>query len=111
LSPSRDGRSLLIPFAVMEVHYMSNAGFMRRGQLLDGVGAMAAYGHKVSIVHGRGDYVCQPQAAWRLTKALRALGAEVDLEFVSGAGHSDTEPGLADAMVRATDAFREKLRK
>lgn len=26
--------SLLIPFAVMEVHYMRNAGFMKRGQLL-----------------------------------------------------------------------------
>jgi len=88
---------------------MSNAGFMRRGQLLDGVAAMADAGHRVAIVHGRGDYVCQPQAAWRLTKALRALGAEVELEFVSGAGHSDTEPGLADAMVRASDRFRDVL--
>mmetsp|Transcript_43708 Transcript_43708/g.88418 ORF Transcript_43708/g.88418 Transcript_43708/m.88418 type:complete len:387 (+) Transcript_43708:58-1218(+) len=98
--------SILIPFAVMEVHYMLNAGFLRRGQLLDGVATMAAHGHRVAIAHGRADYVCQPQAAWRLTKALREAGAEVDLEFVSGAGHSDTEPGLADAMVRATDKFK-----
>lgn len=102
--------SILIPFAVMEVHYMLNGGFLRRGQLLDQVALMAQQGHKVAIVHGRADYVCQPQAAWRLCKALRAAGCEdVELEFVAGAGHSDSEPGLVDAMVRATDRFKAKL--
>ena len=48
-------------------------------------------------------------AAWRLTEALRAAGCDVDLEFVAGAGHSDSEPGLVDAMVRATDRFRDVL--
>ena len=78
--------SILIPFAVMEVHYMLNSGFMRRGQLLDNAHIMAEHNQKVYIVHGRADYVCRPEAAWRLTKALRAAGAEVDLEFVAGAG-------------------------
>ena len=105
--------SVLIPFAVMEVHYMINAGFMKRGQLLDNVHCMADHKHRVSIVHGRADYVCQPQAAWRLVKALKKAGCSddyVELEFVSGAGHSDSEPGLADAMVRATDRFRDLLK-
>lgn len=102
--------SLLIPFAVMEVHYMLNAGFLRRGQLLDGVDLIKHL--KVAICHGRGDYVCQPQAAWRLAQALRKVGCEyVDLEFVSGAGHSDTEPGLVDAMVRASDKLAFGLKK
>jgi len=102
--------SILIPFAVMEVHYMLNGGFMRRGQLLDNVGVMAAAGHKVAIAHGRADYVCQPQAAWRLSEALRTAGCEdVQLEFVAGAGHSDSEPGLVDAMVRASDRFKAML--
>ena len=93
-----------------QVHYMLNGGFLRRGQLLDQVALMAQQGHKVAIVHGRADYVCQPQAAWRLCKALRAAGCEdVELEFVAGAGHSDSEPGLVDAMVRATDRFKAKL--
>jgi len=100
--------SLLIPFAVMEVHYMINAGFLLRGQLLDNVPKISHM--KVAICHGRGDYVCQPQAAWRLTQALRKNGCEyVDCEFVSGAGHSDTEPGLVDAMVRASDKLAEAL--
>ena len=92
---------------------MINAGFMKRGQLLDNVHCMADHKHRVSIVHGRADYVCQPQAAWRLVKALKKAGCpddDVELEFVSGAGHSDSEPGLADAMVRATDRFRDLLK-
>lgn len=101
--------SILIPFAVMEVHYMLNGGFLRRGQLLDNVGVMAEHGHSVAICHGRADYVCQPQAAWRLAEALRVVGVPVDLEFVAGAGHSDSEPGLVDAMVRASDTFKRAL--
>ena len=102
--------SILIPFAVMEVHYMLNGGVVKRGQLLDNVSVHAAHKHRFAIAHGRGDYVCQPQAAWRLSEALRSAGCEdVELEFVAGAGHSDSEPGLVDAMVRATDKFKALL--
>jgi len=101
--------TLLIPFAVMEVHYMINAGFLKRGQLIDNVAKIKHC--KVSICHGRGDYVCQPQAAWRLAQALRKVGCPyVNLEYVSGAGHSDTEPGLVDAMVRASDQLAIELK-
>jgi len=101
--------SILIPFAVMEVHYMLNGGFLRRGQLLDNAYRMAK--HKVAICHGRGDYVCQPHAAYRLSQVLKKLGCDyVDLEFVSGAGHSDSEPGLVDAMVRASDKLKSVLK-
>ena len=96
----------------MEVHYMRNGGFLRRGQLLEpaGLAQMVAYGHHIAVAHGRADYVCQPLAAWRLARALAAEGLPDDrmsLEIVAGAGHSDSEPGLVDAMVRATDAFRD----
>mmetsp|Transcript_8234 Transcript_8234/g.16490 ORF Transcript_8234/g.16490 Transcript_8234/m.16490 type:complete len:379 (-) Transcript_8234:83-1219(-) len=97
----------LIPFALFEVVYMLNNGFMRRGQILDECHHIVNAGHRVSIVHGRADYVCQPKAAHQLYKALRKAGhTQVALEFVAGAGHSDTEPGLTDAMVRETDRFR-----
>ena len=87
---------------------MINAGFLRRGQLLDNVSKLSHM--KVAICHGRADYVCQPQAAWRLAQALRNVGCKwVDCEFVSGAGHSDTEPGLVDAMVRASDKLAAEL--
>ena len=73
---------------------------------------MVEHGHRVAIAHGRADYVCQPQAAYRLAEALRAAGhpaERLSLEFVAGAGHSDSEPGLVDALIRATDAMREHL--
>lgn len=83
---------------------MINAGFLLRGQLLDNASKLSHM--HVAICHGRGDYVCQPRAAWRLTQALKKAGCEdVECEFVAGAGHSDTEPGLVDAMVRASDKF------
>jgi len=101
--------AVLIPFAMFEVLYMTNGGFLRRGQLLDECSIIAEHGIRVAICHGRADYVCQPQAAWRLSQALRAAGGEVELEFVAGAGHSDSEPGLVDALVRATNKMRGSL--
>jgi proline iminopeptidase len=101
--------SALIPFALFEVVYMINGGFMRRGQLLDGCTVLKDRGIKVRITHGRADYVCQPQAAYRLASTLEGLGIDVTLEFVAGAGHSDSEPGLVDAMVRATDSLAKEL--
>lgn len=98
--------TILVPFALFEAHYMLNNGFMRRGQLLDNVDKMA--GIPVTVVHGRCDFVCLPVSAWRLSNALNPNGErrDVRLEIVSGAGHSDSEPGLIDALVRATDQFR-----
>jgi hypothetical protein len=42
---------------------------------------------------------------WR-RRSVEAAVAEVELEIVAGAGHSDSESGLMDAMVRAIDRFR-----
>ena len=81
---------------------------MTLGELLDECPKiMAAAKHHIKIAHGRNDFVCQPKAAHMLTKALQKAGCEVGCEFVAGAGHSDSEPGLVDAMVRATNPFRD----
>ena len=101
--------SALIPFALFEVVYMINGGFMRRGQLLDGCGVLKDHDIKVRITHGRADYVCQPGAAYQLASTLETLGVDVTLEFVAGAGHSDSEPGLVDAMVRVTDSLGHEM--
>jgi proline iminopeptidase len=96
---------VLVPFAALEVHYMLNGGFMRRGQLLDDVGAIA--NHRIHILHGRNDAVCLPRAAARLRAALHAAGAgnNVTLEYVEAAGHSDGEPPIARALRQAADAL------
>jgi proline iminopeptidase len=62
---------------------MVNAGFMRRGELLDGAHKLKDI--RVHIVHGRCDFVCQPQAAFGLAETLTAAGCDtVNLEFVAG---------------------------
>ncbi len=96
---------VLVPFAALEAHYMLHGGFMRRGQILDEVGAIA--GHRIHIVHGRNDAVCLPRAAARLRAALigAGAGANLTLEFVEAAGHSDGEPPIARALRDATDAL------
>merc|ERR1719258_219013 len=64
--------SQLVPFAVMEVSYMLNAGFMSRGQLIAEVGKLSSL-ERVCISHGRSDFVCQPVSAYRLSEALGKL--------------------------------------
>ena len=98
----------LIPFALFEVVFMLNGGFLQRGQILDNVHKIVEAGISTAIIHGRCDFVCQPKSAHQLWKALKDAGStDVSLEFVAGAGHSDSEPGLTDAIVRATDAVRD----
>lgn len=100
---------VLVPFAALEVHYMLNSGFMRRGQLLDDVGVLKD--HRIHIVHGRNDAVCLPRAAARLRAALVAAGAgdNVTLEYVEAAGHSDSEPPISRALRRAADALADEV--
>jgi proline iminopeptidase len=54
------------------------------------------------IVHGRYDIVCPFMNAWDLHRAW----PEASLNVIADAGHAATEPGIADALVRATDSFR-----
>ena len=102
---------VLVPFAALEVHYMLSGGFMRRGQLLDEVGAIKD--HRIHIVHGRNDAVCLPRAAARLRAALVGAGAEdnVTLEYIEAAGHSDSEPPIAKALRQAADALADETLK
>jgi proline iminopeptidase len=54
------------------------------------------------IVQGRYDVVCPTRSAWDLSRAW----PEADLVMVPDAGHHALEPGIAAALVSATDRFR-----
>lgn len=87
-------------FAAIECHYFAHAGFFGRD---DWILANAANLRAIPgvIIHGRYD-VCTPlQNAWDLHQAW----PEASLQIIPDAGHTGTEPGIADAMVRATDSF------
>lgn len=53
------------------------------------------------IVQGRYDMPCPIESAWELHRAW----PEAELEIIPDAGHAATEPGILDALIRATDRF------
>ena len=90
-----------VSLARVETHYFVNRCFLRQDdQLL--AGAVRLRGIPGVIVQGRYDMVCPPYSAWDLHRAWPASR----LEVVPDAGHAGSEPGIVDALVRATDSFR-----
>ena len=87
-----------IAFARIECHFFANGGFFPQEDWL------IANADKLAnspgwIVQGRFDVVTPMESAWRLRQAWPAARFEV----VWDAGHASTEPGIVDALVRATD--------
>ncbi len=89
-------------FARIECHYfMHNAFFETENFLIENVGRIRHI--PAVIVQGRYDVVCPITSAWELHRAW----PEADLEIISDAGHSASEPGTINALVLATDKFRD----
>ncbi|HEX3919427.1 MAG TPA: prolyl aminopeptidase [Caulobacteraceae bacterium] len=87
-----------IAFARIECHFFANRGFFDEdGWLLKNIGAIANI--PGWIVQGRFDVVTPLESAWALKKAWPAS----KFEIIWDAGHASTEPGIIDALVRATD--------
>ena len=94
------GDRFAIAFARIECHYFHHHGFFASdGQLLAEAGKLR--GIPGVIIQGRYDVVTPMQTAWELHKAW----PEAQFQIVPDAGHTATEPGIADAIVRATDRF------
>lgn len=83
----------------LEAHYFQHRAFLRPGQLLDG---MPRIRHLPGfIVHGRYDVICPVRYAHALADAWPGS----QLRVIEDAGHSSYEPGIAAALVDATDRF------
>jgi proline iminopeptidase len=92
---------MALAVARIECHYFINNCFFETDDFLienvDRIRHIPAV-----IVHGRYDIVCAFMNAWHLHLAW----PEAKLEIIPDAGHSVLEPGICDALVRATDSFR-----
>jgi proline iminopeptidase len=87
-----------IAFARIECHFFANLGFFpEEGWILKNAAKLART--PGWIVQGRFDVVTPMEAAWKLKSAWPTARFEV----VWDAGHASTEPGIVDALVRATD--------
>jgi proline iminopeptidase len=90
-----------LALARIECHYFVNRIFFDADDwLLEHVAAIRRI--PGVIVQGRYDVVCPTRSAWDLSRAW----PEADLVVVPDAGHHALEPGIAAALVSATDRFR-----
>jgi proline iminopeptidase len=93
-----------LAFARIECHYFINKGFFETDdQLL--AGAAKLKGLPGAIIQGRYDVVTPADTAW----ALHKVWPEAHFELIPDAGHTATEPGLTDALIRTTDRFAMRM--
>ncbi|MEI9889551.1 MAG: prolyl aminopeptidase [Caulobacteraceae bacterium] len=96
--PKFNEAEFAVAFSRIECHFFHNGGFFEEdGWILQNAGKLK--GIPGWIAQGRFDVVTPLESAWKLKKAWP--GARLDI--VWDAGHASTEPGIIDALVRATD--------
>lgn len=86
-------------FARIENHYFRHGGWWEEGQLIRDATRLA--GIPAVIVQGRYDMCTPAMTAWDLHLAW----PEAEFHLISDAGHAFDEPGILDALIRATDRF------
>lgn len=99
---SKPHRALAL--ACIEAHYFVNNAFLEDDQILRDAHRLS--GIPGVIVHGRYDMVCPLDNAFALQKAW----PEAELQIIRESGHSGTEPGTVDALMRALDDMASRLR-
>lgn len=86
--------------ARIECHYfVHNTFFKTDNWILENVGTIRHI--PCIIVQGRYDIPCPIRSAWDLHRAW----PEAELHIIPDAGHAASEPGILDALIRATDRF------
>ncbi|MDF9392067.1 MULTISPECIES: prolyl aminopeptidase [Methylococcus] len=87
----------------IELHYAAARYFIKEGQILEDCSKISHL--PATIVHGRKDLVCPPEAAWLLHRAL----PRSELMILPNSGHLAQGEEMTDALVRALDSMAEKL--
>lgn len=92
-----------LALARIEAHYFMHNAFLEPEQIIRNAGVLT--GIPGIIIHGRYDMVCPLDNA----TALHAAWPDAELHIVRDAGHSSHEPGIVDALVKATDEFARRF--
>ncbi|MFZ6693569.1 prolyl aminopeptidase [Undibacterium sp. SXout20W] len=88
----------------LEAHYMFNAAFMEDDALIKNIAKISHL--PAVIIQGRYDVICPPVSAYRLHQAWPTAA----FHMIGDAGHAAMEPGIANALVRATEQFKKQAR-
>ena len=94
-----------LALARIEAHYFVHNSFLEDNQILNNIELLQDV--PGVIVHGRYDIVCPIESAWELHQAWPGSV----LEIIPDAGHSASETGITDALVRATIEMATKIEK
>lgn len=92
-----------LSLARIECHYFMHDSFLEPDQLLRDAHRLA--GIPGIIVHGRYDAICPLENAWQLARAW----PDAELQIIPDAGHAASEPGIVDALVRATNSLGRRV--
>lgn len=85
------------------LHYAYHGCFLKPDQILSNIQRVDHL--PAVIVHGTADTVCFPEQA----HLLHSRWKKSTLWMIDGAGHSQKEPSIADAIVAATNLLRSQL--
>jgi len=92
-----------LSLARIEAHYFMNNAFLEDNQILRDAHKLNAI--PGTIVQGRYDMICPMESAWELYQAWTMA----ELYIIADAGHSASEAGTVDALVKATRKMLKKL--
>jgi len=84
---------------LVDLYYVSNRYFLEEGQLLRDAAKISHI--PITLINGRYDLASPPIGAYRLHKRL----PKSKLIIVEKAGHSETEPGITSALIKAVSEF------
>lgn len=91
-----------ISVARLECHYFINRCFFPEdGYLLKNINKVRNV--KARLIHGRYDVVCPVKNSWLLHQSW----PESELEIIKDAGHLASEPSITQALLRATEDFKQ----
>jgi proline iminopeptidase len=94
---------IALALARIEAHYFVNNSFIDESQILRDVSKLESI--PGTIVHGRYDAVCPLDNAYELHRQWK----QSELHIVRDAGHAASEPGITDALVRATRRMADRF--
>jgi proline iminopeptidase len=90
-------------FARLVTHYWSHGSWFEEGIVLREAHRLA--GIPGLLIHGRLDVSSPLETAWELARTW----PEAELQAIDDAGHSSRDPGMAEAVLAATDGFARRV--
>lgn len=99
---AKSAQALLAKYR-LQSHYLLNRCFFPQDGLLNHLAALGDL--PLHLVHGRLDWICLPEAAWAVHKAL----PHSRLKLVDNAGHNPFDPPMTGALLQAIESMVQQL--